>query len=92
MRTKKIYIMEVTQEEAQDIYNECVDMIVDGNITFECFAGAALDLRSIRLELKDDVEKFGITSNDAGVTLEIVTKDYIMMHDIETANEVRCLL
>lgn len=92
MRTKKIYIMEVTKEEAEEIYDECVDMIVDGLITFESFAGVALDLRSIRLELKDDVEKFGITSNDAGVTLEIVTKDYIMMHDIETANEVRCLL
>ena len=92
MRTKKIYIMEVTKEEAEEIYDECVDMIVDGLITFESFAGVALDLRSIRLELKDDVEKFGSTSNDAGVTLEIVTKDYIMMHDIETANEVRCLL
>lgn len=92
MRTKKIYIMEVTKEEAEEIYNECVDMIVDGLVSFESFAGVALDLRSIRLELKDDVEKFGITSNDAGVTLEIVTKDYIMMHDIETANEVRCLL
>lgn len=91
MRTKKIYIMEVTNEEASDIYDECVDMIIDGHITWESFSGVATDLRSIRIELKD-VEKFGITCNDAGFTLEIVTKDYIMMHDIETANEVRCLL
>ena len=91
MRTKKIYIMEVTQEEAEDIYNECVDMIIDGNIIFESFAGIATDLRNIRIECRD-VEKIAITSNDVGVTLEIVTKDYIMLHDIETANEVRCLL
>ena len=92
MRTKKIYIMEVTNEEAEEIYNECVDMIIDNCITWESFAGIATDLRNIRIECKDDVEKIGITSSDVGVTLEIVTKDYIMLHDIETANEVRCLV
>ena len=91
MRTKKIYIMEVTNEEAEEIYNECLDMIIDGFITWESFSGVATDLRSIRISL-EYVDRFGITSNDAGFTLEIVTKDYIMMHDIETANEVRCLL
>lgn len=91
MRTKKIYIMEVTNEEAEEIYNECLDMIIDGFITWESFSGVATDLRSIRISL-EYVDRFGITSNDAGFTLEIVTKDYIMMHDIETANEVRCLI
>lgn len=91
MRTKKIYIMEVTNEEAMEIYNECLDMIIDGFITWESFSGVATDLRSIRISL-EYVDRFGITSNDAGFTLEIVTKDYIMMHDILTANEVRCLL
>lgn len=91
MRTKKIYIMEVTNEEAEEIYNECLDMIIDGFITWESFSGVATDLRSIRISL-EYVDRFGITSNDAGFTLEIVTKDYIMMHDILTANEVRCLL
>lgn len=92
MRTKKIYIMEVTNEEASDLYDECTDMIIDGCITWESFSGVATDLRSIRIECKDDVEKFSITSSDAGITLEIVTKDYICLHDILTANEVRYLL
>ena len=83
--------MEVTNEEAMEIYNECLDMIIDGFITWESFSGVATDLRSIRISL-EYVDRFGITSNDAGFTLEIVTKDYIMMHDILTANEVRCLL
>ena len=91
MRTKKIYIMEVTNEEAEEIYDECLDMIIDGFITWESFSGVATDLRSIRISL-EYVDRFGITSNDAGFTLEIVTKDYICMHDIETANEVRCLI
>lgn len=88
---KKIYIMECTQEESEDIYDECLDLIESGAITWESFSGSFTDIRSIRIELKD-VESWSITHNDAGTTLEIVTSDYIMMHDIETANEVRCLI
>lgn len=88
---KKIYIMEATQEEVADIYDECLHLIESGAINWESFSGSFTDIRSIRIELKD-VESWSITHNDAGTTLEIVTADYIMMHDIETANEVRCLV
>ena len=91
IENKKIYIMECTQEEAEDIYDECLDLIESGAITWESFSGSFTDIRNIRIELKD-VESWSITHNDAGTTIELVTADYIMMHDIETANEVRCLV
>lgn len=88
---KKIYIMECTQEEAEELCDECWDLIESGCITWESFSGSFTDVRSIRIELKD-VESWSITHNDAGTTLEIVTVEFIMMHDIKTANEVRCLI
>lgn len=90
--TVSIFIMDATNEEIYDIYDECLDMIIDGVIKFEHYAGVMPDTRSAVIELLDDAESYTIRHDHTGVTLEIVSKNYIMMHDIETANEVRCLI
>ena len=88
----KIYILEVTEKEAQDIYYEMCDIIMNEEVIYESYVGAMPDCRCIRLEMTEAVEKYDISMTDVGVTLEIVTTHYIFLHDIETANEVRCLL
>lgn len=87
-----IFILDATNEEINDIYDECLDMIMDGVIKFESYAGVMPDTRSAVIELQDDAESYTIRHDHTGVTLEIVSRNYIMMHDIETANEVRVLI
>ena len=90
--TIKLFILEMTDLECLELKDECMDLIQDDCITFESYRGVYPDTVSAVIELKDDVEKYSISHNDAGCTLEIVTANYIMMHDINTASEVRCLI
>lgn len=87
-----IKIMYATKEEIEQLNDECLDLIQAGAIRFDTYKIYDPDVYGADIELRDDVEKYSISHNDAGCTLEIITADYIMMHDIESAVEVRCLI
>ena len=84
----RILLHEVTMAEKDEIYDELIDLICDGCVDFDIEPGMMNDTVMIRIIMKD-IEKFSISiDHDSITTLEIVTRDYIFMHDVRTATGV----
>lgn len=86
----RILLHEVTMAEKDEIYDELIDLICDGCVDFDIEPGITNDTFMIRIIMKDiENEKFSISvDHDSITTLEIVTRDYIFMHDVTTATGV----
>ena len=84
----RILLHEVTMAEKVEIYDELIDLICDNCVEFDIEPGITNDTVMIRIIMKD-IEKFSISiDHDSITTLEIVTRDYIFMHDVRTATGV----
>lgn len=84
----RVLLHEVTMEEKDEIYDELIDLICDNCVDFDIEPGMMNDTVMIRIIMKD-IEKFSISiDHDSITTLEIVTRDYIFMHDVTTATGV----
>lgn len=84
----RILLHEVTMAEKDEIYDELIDLICDNCVDFQIEPGMMNDTFMIRIIMKD-IEKFSISiDHDSITTLEIVTRDYIFMHDVTTATGV----
>ena len=84
----RILLHEVTMAEKDEIYDELIDLICDGCVDFDIEPGMMNDTVMIRIIMKD-IEKFSISiDHDSITTLEIITRDYIFMHDVRTATGV----
>lgn len=84
----RILLHEVTMAEKDEIYDELIDLICDNCVEFDIEPGMTNDTVMIRIIMKD-IEKFSISiDHDSITTLEIITRDYIFMHDVTTATGV----
>ena len=84
----RILLHEVTMTEKDEIYDELIDLICDNCVDFDIEPGMTNDTFMLRIIMKD-IEKFSISiDHDSIMTLEIVTRDYIFMHDVTTATGV----
>ena len=84
----RIELHEVTMAEKDEIYDELIDLICDSCVDFDIIPGMFNDTFVLRIVMKD-IEKFSISIDHESITtLEIVTRDYIFMHDVTTATGV----
>lgn len=84
----RILLHEVTMAEKDEIYDELIDLICDNCVDFDIEPGMSNDTFMLRIIMKD-IEKFSISiDHDSIMTLEIITRDYIFMHDVTTATGV----
>lgn len=84
----RILLHEVTMAEKDEIYDELIDLICDNCVEFDIEPGMMNDTFMLRIIMKD-IEKFSISiDHDSITTLEIITRDYIFMHDVRTATGV----
>ncbi len=84
----RVLLHEVTMAEKDEIYDELIDLICDNCVDFDIEPGMTNDTFMLRIIMKD-IEKFSIyIDHDSIMTLEIVTRDYIFMHDVTTATGV----
>ena len=79
---KQITIQEITNDKLQEVNDNLLDMIQEGNVALEIYSGCTPDTKFCQIKLID-VERAAVVMYDDDIMIEITSPEFMFVINLE---------